>query len=149
MQEEAVVMEQSPKSSFYLKDGESHSVWTPKQVPKLAYIVSEMMERARRGSQHGATASFQKVDASKRILLARQNDVLNRVNTTRARLRKLSTNLLFEEGESQAKSYFPLAEVPDKEEGIQTEKHPSSPLRASQDVSTLSQQSVEIEIKMC
>ena len=147
MQEETVFLEQSPESSLYLKDGESHSVWTPKQVPKLAYIVSEMMERARQGSQHGATASFRNVDSPKRILLARQNDVLNRVNTTRARLRKLPSKPHFEEGKSQARSYFPLGDLPDKEEGVQTEKHHSSPLRALQDVSTPSQGSVEIEIE--
>ena len=91
-------MEQPPESSLYLKDGESHFVWTPEQVPKLAYVVSEVIERARRGSQHGITASPQKVDSPKRILLARQSEVLNCVNTTRSLLRKLSSKLLIEEG---------------------------------------------------
>ena len=139
-------MEQSPESSLYLKDGESHFVWTPKQVPKLAYVVSEVIERARRGSQHGITASPQKVDSPKRILLARQSEVLNRVNTTRALLRKLSSKLLIEEGESLTKSYFPLAEFTDEDEGIQTEKLPTSPQRASQDAPTPAPFQVSVEM---
>ena len=114
-------MEESSESfSPYLNNGESHCVWIPKRVPKLAYVVRGIMREVKR-KQASKPASPRK-HSYKDVVLARRDSVRDHVEATRNYLRQYSSKLI---NVPESEPFFPLTQAHTQAADVDKQASPS------------------------
>ena len=124
------LQESSDSSSPYLNNGEIHFVWTPRTVPKLAYVVSEIMNVVKRkqASEHVSPQALSYKD----VVLARRDSVTDHVKATRKLLRQYSSKLVHVPGrlDSESEPLLPLAQARTQADDVDKQASPSKSIKA-------------------